>query len=227
MFSCEFCETSKNTLFTEHLWTTDSDHALVSWSHLKIVYPNLMKFSYWYHVIRNVNIKSIISNDRMIYYDLCLFPTIEWLKNYLQYISGCKLWLHSTSLLTKDGPSQRWSEVFLGTDVFLGKGLLKICSKFIGEHPCRGAISIKLQSNMFSCSSKFTGEHPCRGATSIKLQSNFTEITLRHGHSPVNLLHISRTSFPKKTPGLPLLKRGIPGWTWYGKTRVASYELKA
>ena len=29
-------------------------------------------------------------------------------------------------------------------DVFLGKGVLKICSKFTGEHPCRSAISIKL-----------------------------------------------------------------------------------
>ena len=27
-------------------------------------------------------------------------------------------------------------------EVFLGKGVLKICSKFIGEHPCRSAISI-------------------------------------------------------------------------------------
>ena len=31
-------------------------------------------------------------------------------------------------------------------EVFLGKGVLKICSKFTGEHPCRSAISIKLQS---------------------------------------------------------------------------------
>ena len=29
-------------------------------------------------------------------------------------------------------------------EVFLGKGALKICSKFTGEHPCRSAISIKL-----------------------------------------------------------------------------------
>ena len=29
----------------------------------------------------------------------------------------------------------------------LGKGVLKICSKFTGEHPCRSVISIKLQSN--------------------------------------------------------------------------------
>ena len=25
VFSCEFCETSKNTFFTEHLWTTASE----------------------------------------------------------------------------------------------------------------------------------------------------------------------------------------------------------
>ena len=31
-------------------------------------------------------------------------------------------------------------------EVFLGKNVLKICSKFTREHPCRSAISIKLQS---------------------------------------------------------------------------------
>ena len=54
--------------------------------------------------------------------------------------------------------------------MFLGKGVLKICSKFTGEHPCRNAIS-------------------------IKLLCNFIEIALRH----VNLLHIFRTPFPKNT----------------------------
>ena len=34
---------------------------------------------------------------------------------------------------------------------------------------------------------------------SIKLQSNFIEIALRHGHSPVNLLHIFRTPFSHNT----------------------------
>ena len=58
--------------------------------------------------------------------------------------------------------------------MFLGKGILKICSKFTVEHPCRNAIS-------------------------LKLLCNFIEITLRHGCSPVNLVHIFRTSFPKNT----------------------------
>ena len=32
-------------------------------------------------------------------------------------------------------------------EVFLGKGVLKICSKFTGEHPCQSVISIKLLIN--------------------------------------------------------------------------------
>ena len=49
--------------------------------------------------------------------------------------------------------------------------------------------------------SKFTEEHPCRSAISIKLLCNFIEIALRHGCSPVNLLHILKTPFPKNTSG--------------------------
>ena len=46
--------------------------------------------------------------------------------------------------------------------------------------------------------SKFTEEHPC--------QSHFIQIALWHGCSPVNLLHIFRTPFPKNTSGGLLLK---------------------
>ena len=55
-------------------------------------------------------------------------------------------------------------------EVFFRKGVLKICSKFTGEHSCRSLIS-------------------------INLQSNFIEITIWHGCSPVILLHIFRTPF--------------------------------
>ena len=54
--------------------------------------------------------------------------------------------------------------------VLLGKGALKISSKFPGEHPCRSVVS-------------------------RKLLCNFIEITLQHGCSPVNWLHIFRTPF--------------------------------
>ena len=65
-------------------------------------------------------------------------------------------------------------------EVFLGKGVLKIWSKFAGEHPCRSAIS-------------------------IKLLCIFIEIAFRHGCFPVNLLHIFRTPFLKNTSGRLLL----------------------
>ena len=69
--------------------------------------------------------------------------------------------------------------------MFLGKCVLKTCSKFTGEHPRRSAIS-------------------------IKLQSNFVKITLRHGCSPVNLLQVFRTPFLKNTSeGLLLLSDDI------------------
>ena len=64
------------------------------------------------------------------------------------------------------------------SEVFLGNGVLKICSKFAGEHPYRSVIS-------------------------IKLQGNFIEIAIWHGSSLVNLLHIYR--IPKNTSGWLLL----------------------
>ena len=60
------------------------------------------------------------------------------------------------------------------SEVFLRKGVLEICIKFTGEHPCQSEIS-------------------------IKLQCNFIEITPRRGFSPVNLLHIFRSLFPRNT----------------------------
>ena len=59
-------------------------------------------------------------------------------------------------------------------EVFLGKGVLKICTKFTGEHLCRSVIS-------------------------TKLHSSFIKIALRRRCSPVNLMHIFRTPFLKNT----------------------------
>ena len=47
--------------------------------------------------------------------------------------------------------------------------------------------------------SKFTGEPPCQSEASIKLLSNFTEISLWHGCSPVNLLQIFRIRLTRST----------------------------
>ena len=59
-------------------------------------------------------------------------------------------------------------------EVFIGNGILKICSEFTGEQPFRRVVLIKFQSNVI-------------------------EIILRHGCSPVNLLHIFRKPFSKNT----------------------------
>ena len=40
-------------------------------------------------------------------------------------------------------------------EVFFGKGVLKICSKFTRGHPCRSVTSIKLQSTLQICNSHF------------------------------------------------------------------------
>ena len=56
-----------------------------------------------------------------------------------------------------------------------------------------------LGKDVFKIGCKFTREHPYRSVISIKLLSNFIEITLLHGWSLVNLLHIFRIPFPKNT----------------------------
>ena len=67
---------------------------------------------------------------------------------------------------------------------FLWKRCCEICSKFIGAHPCRSMISIKL---------------PC----------NFIEIRLWCGGSPVSLLHIFRIPFPPNASGQMLSKKQV------------------
>ena len=63
------------------------------------------------------------------------------------------------------------------------------------KQPFRGVLSKR-------CS---IGGHPCQSVILINLQSKFIEITLRHRCSPVNLLHIFRTSFSKNPSGWLLL----------------------
>ena len=92
--------------------------------------------------------------------------------------------------LCVQSPRHRWIYLSYGNcfilfrsslpEVFLREGILKICIKLAAEHPRRSVIS-------------------------ITLQRNFIEIALRHGCSPVNLLHIFRTSFIKNTSGWLLL----------------------
>ena len=82
--------------------------------------------------------------------------------------------------------------------VFLRKGVLKICCKFTGEHPCRSVIS-------------------------IKLLCNFIDIAIRHGCSPIDLLHIFKTPFPRNTSGWLLLSSKVQPLTGVFKFNHISY----
>ena len=67
-------------------------------------------------------------------------------------------------------------------ELFLGKSVLKMCTKCTGEHPWESVIS-------------------------IKLVWNFNEIALQHRCSPVTLLHIFRTPFSQNTFKRRLLRK--------------------
>ena len=83
--------------------------------------------------------------------------------------------------------------------MFFKTGILKICSTFTAEI--------------------------CQGAILIKLRSNFIEILLRHGCFPVDLLHISRIPFSKKTRGGLLLK-SIERDMWFPKWHLLEIKEK-
>ena len=56
-----------------------------------------------------------------------------WSKSYFLPLFKNNFWIHRSS----------------SPEVFLGKRVLKICSKFTGEQTCRSAISIKLAASEF------------------------------------------------------------------------------
>ena len=113
-----------------------------------------------------------------------------WMESFLTVNFCCKARFFYFTLFTEDCLNNCYYTKVISkictsshSEVFFWKGVLKICCKFTGEHPCRKSIS-------------------------IKLQSNFIEIALWHECSPVNLLPIFRTPFPRKTSGGCF-------WSWY------------
>ena len=90
----------------------------------------------------------------------------------------------------------------------LGGNLTKIVT-FVTKHFVRCSrhvryLGCQLLGGFIVCS-KCRGEHSCRSVISVKLLCNFIEMTLWNGCSPLNLLHIFRTHFPKNTYGGLLL----------------------
>ena len=71
------------------------------------------------------------------------------------------------------------------SEVFYGKGVPKICRKFI-EHPCRSVISIKLQVSL---------EHLCRAASDFFIVKGDWKVKQRTRLMSQRILRESKYSF--------------------------------
>ena len=95
----------------------------------------------------------------------------------------------------------------------MNTSILKVCFNYTSEFKDRyislesllqayfrsSHLELFLRIGVLKLCRKFTGEHRYRSVISIKLLCKFIEITFRHGCSPLNLLHIFRTPFPRNT----------------------------
>ena len=140
-----------------------------------------INFSYYFCKYAPINYNSSWILDSPLLNFISLWP-VFLAHNYFK-ITTQNLWLKNCEMFTpiherRKTIALRWVNSFRSShpEVFSDKGVLKIWSKFTGENPCRIVISIRLL-----CS--------------------FVEITLRHGYSPANLLHIFITPFTKSTSG--------------------------
>ena len=80
-----------------------------------------------------------------------------------------------------------------------------ICANLC-EHFRSNPLGLFLRKGVLKICSKSTGEHPCRSVISMRLLCNFIEITFWHGYSPLDFLYIFRTPFYKNIWGGLLLK---------------------
>ena len=89
---------------------------------------------------------------------------------------------------------------------------------YLPKQPSRGVLKKRCSENMqqinrrtpipksdFNKHAEVRFQYPCRSAISMKLLCNFVEIAIRYGCSPVNLLHIFRTPFLRKSSGWLLM----------------------
>ena len=112
------------------------------------------------------------------------FGILTKLLNVLFYLLTLTLYLlYEASVLAFSNISRSSSP-----EVFLRKGVLKICRNYNGEHPYQGAISIKLLCNIWCVALQYI----CFAAL---LKSHFVMAVLLY------LLHIFRMAIPKNTSG--------------------------
>ena len=134
----------------------------VVWRPISRTVPFLEAWSSCFKILYKFRLLCLLSLEK-----ICLLQLVIW-SIFCQKMIGVK------TMCFLGGQDVTSSFRSSHPEMFLIKGVLKICSKFTGEHPCRSMIS-------------------------VKLLCNFVEITLRHGCPPINLLHLSRTPFPRNT----------------------------
>ena len=169
---------------TIHIWRDprykwETDHINVVDQRASILELNILFNKHYSRIsvmCNNVTVISWFNNVGDKESASCMKIVCNICTSALQRNCGYQQCISQVSLATSDQIAHRSSHPV----VFLGKGVLEICSKFTGEQPCWNVIS-------------------------IKLFCNFIEITLQHGFSTVNLLLIFTTSFIKNTPGRLLL----------------------
>ena len=101
----------------------------------------------------------------------------------------------------------------------MGKAMKTKTTIYRSSHP-----KVFLVEDVLKICSKFTGEHPCRSVISIKLRCNFIEVTLWHGCSPVNLLDIfSEHLFPRTPLDGCFGRPATPDQTFIGHLKICHW----
>ena len=81
-----------------------------------------------------------------------------------------------------------------------------------------------LKKGVLELCSKFTGEHPCQSGTSMKLQSNLLKLHFGMRVFAISLLYIFRTPLPKNSSGWLLV---ADGGHWHrGNGEIFSFSCR-
>ena len=168
MFSCEFCETSKNTFFTEHLLTTVSVRPFCVYLKMNKKICNHGVFSkylaqnekpkgcwnFWFHENIVQEYITMVKNELRRKNFTGFWIRFQWRGCFFMKIK------ETVSLIDYTSKKLFWQSIELITFMHLN-----VRKTHVQQNEC----------------------------------FDFIEITLRHGCSPVNLLHISRTLFSRET----------------------------
>ena len=117
-------------------------------------------------------------------------------------------------------PNLRWVALLFNSYLYI------IFFRNLQKQPPRGVLKKRYSENIQQVYRRTPMPKENTHAISIKLFYNFIEIALRHGCSPVNLLHIFRTPFSRNNCGWLLPYLACQLFSRYRKTRKASITWK-